>query len=49
MTWLKGWPVMFIGIAALSVGSWINSGADSGLIVAGICLIIAGIGQECSS
>ena len=45
MKWLKGWPVTFAGIASLSAGSWINSGADAGLIVAGMCIIGAGIAQ----
>lgn len=49
MSWFKGWTVTYTGIASLSVGSWINSGADAGLIVAGICLIIVGIGQVCTS
>lgn len=49
MSKLMGWPVAYVGIASLSVGSGINSGIDSGLIVAGICLIIVGIGQVCSS
>lgn len=45
MTWLKGWPVTYTGIACFSVGSWINSGADAGLIVGGLCLIAAGLLQ----
>ncbi|HEY6044932.1 MAG TPA: hypothetical protein VIU43_08520 [Nitrosospira sp.] len=45
MKWLKGWPVTYLGIASLSAGSWINSGADSGLIVGGMCIIAAGIAQ----
>jgi hypothetical protein len=45
MNWIKGWPVTFIGITSLSAGSWINGGADSGLIVGGICIIGAGIAQ----
>lgn len=49
MKWWKGWPVVFLGIASLSAGSWINSGIDAGLITGGLCLIVAGIGQECSS
>jgi hypothetical protein len=49
MSRFKGWPVAYLGIASLSVGSGINSGIDSGLIVAGISLIIVGIGQACSA
>jgi hypothetical protein len=49
MSKFKGWPVAYLGIVSLSVGSGINSGIDSGLIVAGICLVIVGIGQACSS
>ncbi len=42
---MKGWPVTYMGIASLSTGSWINGGPDSGLIVAGLCLIAVGIIQ----
>lgn len=45
MTRLKGWPVTYLGITSLSAGSWINSGADAGLIVAGLCLIVTGLIQ----
>jgi hypothetical protein len=45
MIWLKGWPITYGGIAALSVGAWINSGADTGLITGGLCLIVAGLIQ----
>ena len=42
---ISGWPVVYTGIALMSVGSWINKGPDAGLIVAGLCLIIAGLLQ----
>lgn len=45
MKWFKGWAVTYMGIASLSAGSWINSGADAGLIVAGLCLIVSGLIQ----
>jgi hypothetical protein len=40
---LNPWPVVYTGIASMSIGSWINKGLDAGLIVAGLCLIIAGL------
>jgi hypothetical protein len=45
MNWFKGWPVTYLGISSLSAGSWINGGADAGLITCGFCLIISGLIQ----
>ena len=45
MTWLKGWPITYGGVASLSAGAWINSGADAGLITGGLCLIVSGLIQ----
>jgi hypothetical protein len=33
-------------MALLSVGAWINSGPDAGLMTAGVCLIVAGIARD---
>ncbi len=45
MNWFKGWPITYLGISSLSAGSWINGGADAGLITCGFCLIISGLIQ----
>jgi hypothetical protein len=45
MNWFKGWPVTYLGISSLSAGSWINGGADAGLITCGFCLIVSGLIQ----
>jgi hypothetical protein len=45
INWFKGWPVTFMGITSLSMGTALNSGLDSGLIVNGFCMIVAGIIQ----
>lgn len=47
--WITGWPVTYLGISSLSAGSWINSGADAGLITCGFCLIASGLIQLAKS
>lgn len=39
------WRVTYTGIFSLSIGMWLNDGADAGFIAGGICLMLAGIMQ----
>lgn len=43
------YALVYLGIALLSVGAWINSGIDVGLMIAGACLVVVGIAKELSS
>jgi hypothetical protein len=43
--WLKGWPMILIGIWSFSIGCWMNAGPHAGFIANGLGLCIAGLGQ----
>ena len=46
---MSEWALIYLGIALLSVGVWINSGIDVGMMVAGACLVVVGIAKELSN
>ena len=42
---IKSWAIIYVGILSLSIGMWIHSGVDIGLITYGLCLIASGLTQ----